>query len=87
MKFVFIAKHRAHLAGGMAMRCAGRVPVGLPCLAEPIAAAPDPEATKQSASEDEGELRLPATRPMAHGVSGATCWQKVSHVVCIGSSG
>jgi transposase len=26
-----------HLAGGMAMRCIGRVPVGLPCLAEPIA--------------------------------------------------
>jgi hypothetical protein len=27
----------AHLAGGMAMRCNGRIPVGLPCLAEPIA--------------------------------------------------
>ena len=25
-----------HLAGGMAMRCAGRISVGLPCLAEPI---------------------------------------------------
>src|SRR4051812_22964568 len=26
----------AHLAGGMAMRSDGRIPVGLPCLAEPI---------------------------------------------------
>ena len=37
MKFVFIAKHRHHLAGGMAMQCDGRIPVGLPCLAEPLA--------------------------------------------------
>jgi hypothetical protein len=37
MKFVFIAKHRTIWPVGMAMRCIGRVPVGLPCLAEPIA--------------------------------------------------
>lgn len=36
MKFIFIAKAPGDLAGGMAMRCAGGVAVGLPCLAEPL---------------------------------------------------
>ena len=37
MKFAFIAKHRSDLAGGMAVRSAGCLPLGLPCLAQPHA--------------------------------------------------
>jgi hypothetical protein len=32
----FIAKHRGELAGGMALRSAGCVALGLPCLAQPV---------------------------------------------------
>ena len=59
MKFVFIAKHRNHLAGGMAMRCNGRVPVGLPCLAEPLAQRQIPQRRSGWPS---GEGKLPCQR-------------------------
>ena len=41
MKFVFIAKHRN--IWPVAWRCVGRVPVRLPCLAEPIAQRQNPK--------------------------------------------
>ena len=60
MKFVFIAKHRTIWAGGMAMRSNGRVPVGLPCLAEPIAQRQIP---KRRSGQPAGEGKLPCQRP------------------------
>ncbi len=35
MRFAFHREAPGHLAGGMAMRCAGCVPLRLPCLAQP----------------------------------------------------
>ena len=46
MRFAFIAKHRCDLAGGMAVRSAGCVAVGLPCLAQPC-----PERTRSRYDE------------------------------------
>ncbi len=56
MKFVFIAK----LAGGIAMRSNGRIPVGLPCLAEPIAQRQIPNRRD---GRPAGQGKLPCQRP------------------------
>ncbi len=43
MKFGFVAKHRNIWPGDMAMRCIGRIPIRLPCLAEPLSQRQIPE--------------------------------------------
>src|SRR6478735_3349941 len=49
-----------HLAGGMATRCDGRVPVGLPCLAESI---PQRQIPKRRGCQPAGEGKLHCQRP------------------------
>jgi len=70
----------------MAVQCDGRVPLGLPCLAESITQREIPKR-RDSRPAGEGKLPLPATGPTAHGVSGGMCWQMVPNAACTGSSG
>ena len=49
-----------YLAGGMAMRSNGRIPVGLPCLAEPIA---QRQISKRRSGRPKGEGQLRCQRP------------------------
>jgi len=48
-----------YLAGGMAMQCDGRVPVGLPCLAE---SNPQRQIPKRRSRQPAGEGKLPCQR-------------------------
>ena len=57
MKFAFIAKHRGDLAGGMAMRSAGRLAIRLPRLAHSVPQHASPDR-RGSHTEDQGELHV-----------------------------
>ena len=75
-----------HLAGGMAMRSNGRIPVGLPCLAEPIA---QREIPKRREGRPAGQGKLPCQRPDLRGPARLErpFWQTASTAACTGSSG
>ena len=86
MKFAFIAKHRSDLAGGMAMRGAGCLAVGLPCLAEPVAQRQIPQR-RDARPAGQGELRC--QRPDLWRPPGLArrAGRRASPAACTGSSG
>ena len=86
MKFVFIAKHRTIWPVAWLCECAGRLPVGLPCLAEPIA---ERQIPKRRSGRPTGQGELPCQRPDLRRTArlATTCWPRASTAACTGSSG
>jgi transposase len=62
------------------------IPVGLSCLAEPIAWRQIPKR-RDGRPAGQGKLSCQRPEPTAHGVSGGMCWQTASNAVRTGSSG